>query len=75
MPPESKTEVTLKVVSNPINYRLNVAMFYSSAILSHVFGRETVDWKTINRAIVDRWSPYALEYIKRHAWREAEKWL
>lgn len=30
-----------------------------------------VDWPTINRAILDRWSQAGLEYIKREAWKWA----
>lgn len=34
--------------------------------------RNEVDFKTINRAILNRWSPHALEYIKRKAWKMFE---
>ncbi len=30
---------------------------------------DQVDFKTVNHAILKRWSPYALEYIKRKAWK------
>jgi len=33
-------------------------------------GYPSFDWSEINRAIIDKWSPAALEYIKDRAWRQ-----
>ena len=33
--------------------------------------RERVNWRTVNEAIVKRWSASALEHIKREAWRQS----
>ena len=33
--------------------------------------RERVNWRTVNEAIVKRWSVSALEHIKREAWRQS----
>ncbi len=30
--------------------------------------RGTVDFKTVNEAIIERWSESALSYVKREAW-------
>ena len=32
--------------------------------------REECDFPLINRAILKRWSPYALDYIKKLAWKQ-----
>ena len=29
-----------------------------------------MDWRAVNRAIIDRWSHSALDFIKKGAWRE-----
>jgi hypothetical protein len=31
-------------------------------------GREKIDWKKVNEAIIDRWSISGLQYIKQKAW-------
>lgn len=31
-------------------------------------------WPTLNLAIIDRWSPSGLEYVKRKAWKLAKEW-
>lgn len=33
--------------------------------------RDRVNWRTVNEAIVRRWSVTALEWIKREAWRQS----
>lgn len=34
-----------------------------------ILGAEKVCWKTINTAIINRWSPSGLNYIKEKAWK------
>lgn len=44
--------------------RVDVAKTYAMALRSP----EKTDWSIVNRAIVDRWSLYALRWIKRLAY-------
>jgi hypothetical protein len=44
--------------------RKDVAQTYALAIRSS----ESVDWSKVNTAIINRWSPYALKWIKEQAW-------
>lgn len=48
--------------------RASLAPTYAMAIRSG----EAVDWRKVNRAIMDRWSLSALTYIKTKAWRKVE---
>ena len=47
--------------------RDEVAVVYAQLIADH--GPAWRYWSEINRAILRRWSPYALRYIKTQAWR------
>lgn len=49
--------------------RLDVAKTYCLALRSTERGR--IDWPKVNRAIVERWSSSALEWIKNKAWSGA----
>lgn len=43
-----------------------------SIATTYAFGirqKKEIDWKKVNRAIIDRWSLSALKYIKEKAWR------
>lgn len=49
-----------------------VALRYGHAVPrpSHAVSDEwDIDWKTVNRAILNRWSMSGLKWIKRRAWR------
>jgi coenzyme F420-reducing hydrogenase gamma subunit len=48
--------------------RDDVAMTYAFAIRQ----RDEVDFALVNKAIMDRWSLSALEYIKNKAWKMVE---
>ncbi len=61
-------EFILQDIRSPEMYRLDVAKSYALLLLQ----RETVDWAVVNAAIIKRWSPYALNYIKDHAWALVE---
>lgn len=50
--------------------RDEVAEAYALMLLTHSSG--WTYWREINDAILRRWSPYALRYIKTKAWRLAE---
>jgi len=49
--------------------RAVVAQDYAAAI---VYG-DRQDWTTINMAIIERWSESGLEWIKREAWKQAQR--
>ena len=46
--------------------RKDVAQTYALALRSSEFA--TINWAKVNRAIVERWSRSALEWIKKQAW-------
>lgn len=58
----------LEEIANPAMKRKDVAMSYR--LILHSEGRERVNWRTVNAAVIDRWSVSALEWIKREAWRQ-----
>lgn len=65
-------EVTLLAeIANFSMTRDDVATTYALSIASSE--RDRVDWGKVNAAILDRWSPHALRYIKGRAWRQLEK--
>ncbi len=51
--------------------RDSVALTYAMALRSSE--RPSIDWGKVNRAIIARWSPAALNYIKERAWRLNEE--
>ena len=51
--------------------RRMIALTYAFALSSSE--RDTIDWRRVNRAIIIRWSPNALEWIKREAWKLVEE--
>ncbi len=51
--------------------RRMVALTYAFAICSSE--HSTIDWSRVNKAIIERWSPHALEWIKREAWKLIEE--
>lgn len=55
----------LDEIANPKATRDGVALTYALALRTP----SQVDWPTVNRAIVARWSYSALDYIKRRAWQ------
>jgi hypothetical protein len=48
----------------------HIAETYALAIASS----EDVDWKTVNKAIADRWSRSGLERVKKMAWKKIDSW-
>lgn len=65
----TQTQILLEYVGNRNLYRKHVAEAYSRALHHQI---TKVDWKTVNAAIVKRWSQSGLEYIKRLAWRKSD---
>lgn len=55
----------LEEIADPKMTRRQVALTYGLAMRS----QDRVDWGTVNRAIVDRWSLSALDWIKQFAWK------
>jgi hypothetical protein len=49
--------------------RRDVAADYAASL---VYGKRE-DWATINMAIIERWSPSGLKWIKREAWKLAAR--
>lgn len=49
--------------------RNSVALTYAMAL----FSSEKTDWKSVNEAIMKRWSVNALNYIKKRAWKLIEE--
>jgi hypothetical protein len=41
--------------------------------VARVFPNRAIDWEAANRAIIQRWSKSALEYIKTRAWKLLRK--
>ena len=56
----------LREIAEPELTRRDVAQTYALALRSSE--RDRIDWGKVNRAIMARWSPAALEWIKKQAW-------
>lgn len=56
----------LEEIADPAMTRRDVALTYGLALRG---SQDRVDWPKVNRAIVDRWSLSALEWIKAFAWK------
>jgi hypothetical protein len=52
--------------------REDIAQTYAMAIVSTEARNKLIDWKKVNEAIVERWSPSAREWIKNQAWKIIE---
>jgi len=59
----------LKEISDKRFKRKDVALSYYFCMVSS----EKVNWQIINRAIIDRWSWYALDFIKTLAWKKIDR--
>lgn len=57
-------EAILAEIADPAMTRHDVAITYRLILLSS----DTIDWATINRAIIKRWSLRGLSWIKTAAW-------
>ncbi len=61
-------QMILREIADPKFTRDSIALTYAFCIRQ----RDQVNIQIINRAIMERWSESALEYIKRKAWRRVE---
>lgn len=59
-------QALLDEINHPQTRRNDVAKTYSMALRSSEAG--TMDWSKVNKAIIDRWSKHALQWIKTRAW-------
>jgi hypothetical protein len=58
----------LREIADKRMTRDDVALTYAFALRQ----QDEVDFPTVNRAIMDRWSLSALKYIKTAAWRRVD---
>jgi hypothetical protein len=58
----------LEEIANPAMKRIDIAKTYRLILASG--DQERVNWRTVNTAVIERWSESALEWIKREAWRQ-----
>lgn len=58
----------LNEIATPEATRRMIAQTYRMTIDAVAHNGEVVDWKVINEAIVERWSPSGREWIKEQAW-------
>ena len=65
-------KVILEEIANPKMTRNGVAITYAFCLRQRLPGH--VAYRDINRAIMERWSPHALDYIKQRAWKMYEDW-
>ena len=56
-------------IANPAMKRLDVAKTYR--LVLHSQSRDRVNWRTVNTAVIERWSVSALEWIKKFAWSQS----
>lgn len=61
--------VLLREIADKRMKREDVAQTYAMALRSSE--RDSVDWLTVNTAIIERWSKSALVWIKTRAWKLA----
>jgi hypothetical protein len=57
----------LREIAEPLFKRRDIAQTYALAMLAEVENGEVIDWRKVNLAIIARWSPSALEWIKTQA--------
>ena len=62
---ETKTEQILRLCSDLGSPRALVVPAYAVLIAEQA---SDTDWSEINGAIIKRWSPHALDWIKKRAW-------
>jgi len=56
----------LQEIADPQMTRRDVAKTYALTLRSSE--RNSIDWKKVNQAIIQRWSKSALSWIKKQAW-------
>jgi len=61
------TNYLLQEIANKQFNQKDIAMTYAMALAQKT---ETVDWKKVNHAILDRWSMSGLKRVKEMAWKK-----
>jgi hypothetical protein len=64
---ESESQLIREIADTSLKRR-DIAQTYALAIDAEREDGAKVDWHKVNRAIIDRWSPSGLEWIKKQAW-------
>ncbi len=65
----------MRAVADTTCNRDDIAQDYAYAVLcsTETGGTQEIDWQKVNAAILGRYSPSGLRYIKDRAWRLAKK--
>jgi hypothetical protein len=58
----------LREVAEPLFKRRDIAETYRLAMMAERDNDEVIDWAKVDRAILARWSPAGLRWIKEQAW-------
>lgn len=58
----------LREIAEPSLKRRDIAQTYHLAIKAQAEDGAVIDWARVNAAILARWSPSSLEWIKKQAW-------
>jgi hypothetical protein len=64
----SRTEAILAEIAKPEATRDSIAAVYQMGIIEMNMHVDTVDWRRVNEAILQRYKASGLIYIKRLAW-------
>jgi len=67
------TETLLKEIANRWTTQPQLALTYALALKAATKGKERIDWKKINEAIIKKWSLSGLKRVKELAWIGFEK--
>lgn len=65
---DAPTQTLLNEINDLGLTQAQVAQTYAMALRN----QKNVDWPTINHAIIERWSSYGLEQVKKAAWKICE---
>ena len=72
---ENPTKEIIELTKDKKIYRKDIALFYAMAIKQNYNPNPRTkkpDWELINKAILERWSFYGLNWIKELAWKIAK---
>lgn len=58
----------LEEIADPAMRRIDVAKTYRLILASGE--QDRVNWRTVNTAVIERWSESALDWIKKFAWQD-----
>jgi hypothetical protein len=59
----------LEEIADPAMRRIDIAKTYRLILASGE--QDRVNWRTVNTAVIDRWSESALDWIKKFAWKDS----